>query len=129
MKETIYLYRVDDPETIKTIQFMAVRLKVRVKRITAEMAGQKVGYITGLEGYNADPSPDQYEVPQEQVMLMQNFTSQQIDHLLAFFRTAGIPRIELKAMLTEHNKDWYFYELYQELQREREEFRKNAPKK
>lgn len=122
MKETIYLYRIDDPETIKNIQFMAIRLNIRVKRITADMAGYKVGYITGLNGYTDMVSTEDFEVPHEQMMLMQNFTSSRIDQLLAFFRTAGIPRIPLKAMLTEHNKDWFFYELYEELKKERDAF-------
>lgn len=121
MKETIYLYRVDDPETIKLIQFMAVRLGVKVKRITEDMVGRKVGYIAGLEGYTAETSDAGFAVPQEQMMLMQNFTSQKIDQLLAFFRTAGIPRINLKAMLTDNNKEWYFFELHEELRREHQE--------
>ena len=121
-KETIYLYRVDDPQTVKTIQFMAVRLKVRVKGITEEMTGLKVGYITGLEGYTDEITSEEFAVPQEPVMLMQNFTDRKIDQLLSLFRTAGIPRIALKAMLTDYNKDWYFYQLYEELCREHESF-------
>ncbi|MGL6201980.1 MAG: DUF3783 domain-containing protein [Lachnospiraceae bacterium] len=121
-RETIYLYRVDDPQTVKNIQFMAVRLKIRVKRITEEMTGLKIGYITGLEGYTDEITKEEFAVPQEPVMLMQNFTDRKIDQLLHLFRTAGIPRIALKAMLTDYNKDWYFYQLYEELCREHESF-------
>lgn len=121
-RETIYLYWVDDPQIIKTIQFMAVRLKVRVKRITEEMTGLKVGYIAGLEGYTDEITNEEFAVPQEQVMLLQNFTDRKIDQLLSLFRAAGIPRIALKAMLTDYNKDWYFYQLYEELCREHESF-------
>ena len=103
---------------------MAVRLKVKIKLISEEMTGQKVGYIAGLDGYTEESSPEQYDIPQEPVMIMQDFSSSQIDQLLAFFRNAGIPRIALKAMLTDHNKDWYFYELYKELKREHEYFEK-----
>ena len=35
-------------------------------------------------------------------------------------RTAGVPRISLKAVLTEHNCGWTFYALYEELREEHE---------
>ena len=44
----------------------------------------------------------------------------QEDMLLAGLRRAGVPRIALKAVLTEHNSDWTFYHLYQELKEEHE---------
>lgn len=121
-RETIYIYHIDNPQTVKTIQFLAVRLNVRVKRITEDMAGQKVGYITGLEEYTDEVTNEDFAVPQEPVMLLQNITNRKIDQLLSLFRTAGIPRIALKAMLTDYNKDWYFYQLYEELCREHESF-------
>lgn len=124
MKKCLYLYRINDPQTLKNLQFITIRLGVKVRRITDEMVGQKVGYITGLEGYTDEVSAEEYKVPAEQAMLMAGFTSQQVDQLLAFFRTAGLPKVNLKAMLTENNKDWYFYELHEELQREHEEFSK-----
>ena len=40
--------------------------------------------------------------------------------LLAGLRGAGVPRIALKAVLTEHNSDWTFYHLYQELKEDHE---------
>lgn len=126
MQTTIYLYHIDDRKTLQTMQFIAVRLGAKVKHITEDMAGQKVGYIAGLNGFTDEISAEEFTLPTEQMMLLQGFTSQKIDQLLALFRTAGIPRINLKAMLTENNQNWFLYELYEELKREHEEFNKPA---
>ena len=56
----------------------------------------------------------------EEVMVLKQFSGQRLDMLLSGLRGAGVPRIALKAVLTEHNSDWTFYHLYQELKEEHE---------
>lgn len=48
--------------------------------------------------------------------------------LLAGLRKAGVPKIELKAVITPQNAEWTFYQLYQELEKEHESFQ-NKDKK
>ena len=54
----------------------------------------------------------------EEVLVMKNFTSSRIDMLLYGLRKAGVPRIALKAVITESNSKWTFYQLYEELKKE-----------
>ncbi|WP_321022576.1 DUF3783 domain-containing protein [Enterocloster bolteae] len=94
MMETVLYYNPGRPETMKHVAMMKsvlVRMGVRIRNIGPE-----------------------------QVMVLKQFSSQRLDMLLAGLRRAGVPRIALKAVLTEHNSDWTFYHLYQELKEEHE---------
>lgn len=55
-----------------------------------------------------------------EVLVMHNFTSRRIDELLLNLRKAGVPRIALKAVVTEDNSRWTFYHLYEEIKKEHE---------
>ncbi len=65
-------------------------------------------------------SADLAEVITEQVLVMYNFSSRRIDELLLGMRRAGVPRIALKAVVTEENSRWTFRRLYAELKKEHE---------
>lgn len=54
------------------------------------------------------------------MLVMKHFSGHRLDELLLNLRKAGVPRIAIKAVLTEQNAGWPFYKLYQELRREHE---------
>ena len=51
----------------------------------------------------------------EPVLVMRDFTSRRIDALLLNLRKAKVPKINLKAIVTEQNAGWSFYHLYEEI--------------
>ena len=139
MMETVLYYNPGRPETMKHVAMMKsvlVRMGVRIKNIGPEQVLEKVGYLAGMEGFEAAETgtaeteaaetgtaeikagPDELPVIPEEVMVLKQFSSQRLDMLLAGLRRAGVPRISLKAVLTEHNSEWTFYHLYQELKEE-----------
>ena len=138
MMETVLYYNPGRPETMKHVAMMKsvlVRMGVRIRNIGPEQVLEKVGYLAGMEGYEAaggsagadgadgertGAGPGELPVIPEEVMVLKQFSSQRLDMLLAELRRAGVPRIALKAVLTEHNSDWTFYHLYQELKEEHE---------
>ena len=138
MMETVLYYNPGRPETMKHVAMMKsvlVRMGVRIRNIGPEQVLEKVGYLAGMEGYEAaggsagadgadgertGAGPGELPVIPEEVMVLKQFSSQRLDMLLAGLRRAGVPRIVLKAVLTEHNSDWTFYHLYQELKEEHE---------
>lgn len=136
MMETVLYYNPGRPETMKHVAMMKsvlVRMGVRIKNIGPEQVLEKVGYLAGMEGFEAAETeaaetgtaeikagPDELPVIPEEVMVLKQFSSQRLDMLLAGLRRAGVPRIALKAVLTEHNSEWTFYHLYQELKEEHE---------
>ena len=52
------------------------------------------------------------------MLVMYRFSSQRMDELLRNLRKAGVPRIDLKAVITESNCQWTFYHLYEEISEE-----------
>lgn len=128
MMETVLYYNPGRPETMKYVAMMKsvlVRMGVRIKNIGPEQVLEKVGYLAGMEGYEAAKEsagavPGKLPVIPEEVMVLKQFSGQRLDMLLSGLRGAGVPRIALKAVLTEHNSDWTFYHLYQELKEEHE---------
>ena len=138
MTETVLYYNPGRPETVKHVAMMKsvlVRMGVRIKNIGPEQVLEKVGYLAGMDGYESAGSsagaegtgaegtgagPGELPVIPEEVMVLKQFSGQRLDMLLSGLRRAGVPRIALKAVLTEHNSDWTFYHLYQELKEEHE---------
>ncbi len=105
-----------------------VRMGVRIKNVRPEDVNETVGYLAGLKGFpKKEPAGDaqmqeaeetQLPVIPEQILVLKGFSSARLDLLLAALRRAGVPRIDLKAVLTEQNSGWTFYHLYQELREE-----------
>ena len=80
------------------------------------------------EIYDEDAEPDDYTGgPLGGRMVVLCELEDKLDDVLAALREAGIGAETLKAVLTETNAAWNAVELYAELQREREEFRKMNP--
>ena len=56
----------------------------------------------------------------DEMLVMHGFTGRRIDELLLGLREAGVPKVELKAVVTESNAGWTFYHLYEEIKEEHE---------
>lgn len=79
----------------------------------------------GTAGQKIQPEETEQDVSalpviSEEMLVMHGFTSRRIDELLAGFRKAGVPKVELKAIVTETNAGWTFYHLYEEIKEEHE---------
>lgn len=92
----------------------------KAMRLREAAPGQTEPGHKELMGERTGAGPGELPVIPEEVMVLKQFSSQRLDMLLAGLRRAGVPRIALKAVLTEHNSDWTFYHLYQELKEEHE---------
>ena len=54
----------------------------------------------------------------EEMMVLNNFSSEQMDSFLAFFHENQIPSVALKAMLTPVTQHWSSLQLHDELSKE-----------
>jgi hypothetical protein len=96
-----------------------VRMGVRIKNISSGQVLETVGFLAGLPGFEAgEAAEEELPVIPEQMMVLKAFSGRRLDELLLNLRKAGVPKIELKAVLTEHNSRWSFYRLYEELKKE-----------
>ncbi len=120
MKEMVLYYTPQQSPKVTKLKGVLVRMGIRIKNITPDQVGQKVGYLAGLEGYEAEETDPDVVLPVigEEVLVMHRFTSRRIDELLLNLRKAGVSKIELKAIVTESNCPWSFYQLYEELKEE-----------
>ena len=99
------------------LKSVLVRMGIRIKNIPTDQTGQTIGYLAGYEGFEEQ---EERSVPtlEEEMMVMKNFSNRRLDELLENLRRAGVPRIALKAVITDSNCKWRFCDLYQELQKE-----------
>ena len=145
MKELVLYYNPSPSPHVAKLKSVLVRMGVRIKNIGPEQVNQTVGYLAGLPGFEAqagvvakvaetevaavgaasaeragvaDGTAETLPVIPEEVLVMKNFTSSRIDALLYGLRKAGVPKIALKAIITESNSKWTFYQLYEELKEE-----------
>ena len=97
-----------------------VRMGVRIRNVGPEDVNQTVGYLAGLKGFERQEAEAEGELPviPEQVLVLKGFSGGRLDLLLSSLRRAGVPKIDLKAVLTEQNSGWTFYCLYEEIRAE-----------
>lgn len=122
--ETVLYYNPDKPGTAKNVSNMKavlVRMGIRIRNVSPEQVNQTVGYLLSVDGYEAAPEETgELPVIEDEMLVMKQFTSSRIDELLVNLRKAGVPKIALKAVMTENNCGWTFYQLYKELREEHE---------
>ena len=116
-KELVLYYTPENSLNTAKLKGVLVRMGVRIRNVSPEQTGQTIGYLTGMPEFEASSEQALEPIPEE-VLVMHNFTSRRIDELLLNLRKAGVPRIALKAVVTEHNSHWTFYHLYEELKKE-----------
>ncbi|GLB32090.1 hypothetical protein LAD12857_40130 [Lacrimispora amygdalina] len=101
------------------LKAVLVRMGIRIKNISPDQTDQTIGYLAGLDGFG-EQTAGECPVVEEEVLIMKNFSSRRIDELLMNLKRSGVSKIALKAVITDTNSKWSFYELYQELKKEHE---------
>ena len=129
MKETVLYYSPEKSEKVRLLKGVLVRMGIRIKNIGPEQVMQKVGYLTGRKEYEETLPEDGKEIPviPEEMLVLYGFTNRRLDEFLSQLRRAKVPPVALKAVVTESNADWSFYELYQEIRAEHEKMTAEKP--
>lgn len=114
------LYNFQDDDRTRQIRRYLHRSGIATRIITAPEFLHPLGYLFEVPGFSASPMFNLGHNFTEEMMVMKDFSEQQLDDFLAFIRSAGLKRIDLKAILTPVNQHWNSLQLYQELSGERE---------
>lgn len=118
--EQVLLYGIKDIEKERKIKSILIRMGVKIRNISTDLCGEKVGYLAGIKGFELSSDTDSTREPvQEEMLIMKGFTGTRLDTLLKEMRKANA-RVNLKAIVTEHNQQWNLWELYEELKKEHE---------
>ena len=124
MKEVVLYYNPGNAPKPALMKSVLVRMGIRIKNVTNEQTGETIGSLLGMEQQGKpDEAGEQMDgAIEEQMLVLHQFTERRLDQLLFRLRKAGVPKIELKAIVTEQNSHWTLYQLYEELRKEREAF-------
>ncbi|MFQ8689532.1 MAG: DUF3783 domain-containing protein [Blautia sp.] len=118
IRETVLYYTPKKNRHTNKLKAVLIQMGIRIRNVTPDQFGQKVGYLAGMEGYgDASIQEGDIDIPQE-ILVMKGFSERRMDELLLRLRKRGIPRISLKAVVTDTNADWSFYQLYREISEE-----------
>lgn len=128
MKETVLYYTPQPTKQSRTLKGILVRMGIRIRNIPPQQVNQTVGMLAGVPEFEekADAvkaSPSQ-SIPEE-VLVLHQFSEQRLDALLLALRKANV-RIALKAIVTNQNCGWTFYQLYEEIRQEHEKMHQNG---
>lgn len=124
MKKQILLYNIKDKKRAMDIGRVLMPLKIRIKNISPDEFAYPIGYLLGLEGYEASDTPAEDCFFEDEMMIMAGFTSYDIDQVIRGFHKRRIKGIPLKAIVTPHNQEWTSYKLYGDLKKEHEKMAK-----
>ena len=94
---------------------------IRVVKIYKEQYGQKVGALAGMPMLPLTEEPYRGEAFELEMMVMCFLERNVLDAFLDAYHSAGIPAIDLKAMLTPSNATWSAAQLYKELEKEHQQ--------
>lgn len=146
IRETVLYFTPEKKEYEMKLKGVLVRMGIRVRVVMPDQTGETVGSLLGFAGWNANekstnqekgpdgeedrqgagsPADQMHEISDE-VLVMHNFTGRRMDELFMNLRKAGVPRIPLKAVVTETNCQWSFYHLYEEIREEHEKMTKQS---
>lgn len=90
------------------------QLNIPVMEMTYENLNQSVGYLAGLEGYEAAASAYDGRDYDAEFMLICNLPESLLDRFLDAMQSDGL-RIDHKAVVTAYNRDRLYYELMDEI--------------
>lgn len=133
-REMVLYYNPDSSIRVTKLKGVLVRMGIRIRNVAPDQVLDTVGELAGVSGYenrgpSAAPDEEKKELPviAEEMMVMYGFTSSRIDELLAGLRKAGVSKVELKAVVTETNISWSFFQLYEEIKKEHERMTGKEP--
>jgi hypothetical protein len=110
MTPVLFLYNLDNPRGGK-IRRACLPLGIRTKLVPPQAHG-----LTLEELIQGAPPPAEGEAGfNQELLLLVDFTSAQMDALFLAFRRAKLAPVALKAALTPTNRGWTSVQLYQEL--------------
>lgn len=117
MAQTILTFRLEQ-EKRALVSSICGRLGIHVVQVERKDYGQKLGALAGISGFAKEKTKyDGPELPAE-MLVFSGMTSQQLDEFLDAYREGGLPKINLKAVITPDNIFWSAQQLFLELMHE-----------
>ncbi len=97
------------------------RLGIPFEEMTYKHLNETVGYLAGLDGYEAAKTPYTGDNFTSEFMLLCNLPESMLDAFLDAMQNDGL-RIDHKAVVTEYNREYEFHELIGDIDEEHDVF-------
>ncbi len=122
MKEMVLYYAPDNTPHTSLLRGVMVQMGVKVKNLTPERCIQRIGYLVGADGVEKRKVSENFQkyapAMNEEMLVISGFSEERLEELLDKLKKAGVPKINLKAVVTETNAGWTVYQLYEQLREE-----------
>ena len=115
------LYNFNDPERLRQIRHYLNRQKVKTRIVTAPEFLHPLGYLFEIPGFHPSSQFNLGSNFSDEMIVLKDFSSEQLDEFLAFFKENGLLPVNLKAMLTPVTVHWDSLKLHDELMKEHTE--------
>lgn len=113
MKKIACIYNLDHEHEI-IIKTVLKDQNIKIIELNEKLLNQKIGYVVELEGYMMEERPAISPIFDEELIFLANLSEAEVDHfadeLKKHFHYSGV-----MALLTEHNRDWYFTDFLDEV--------------
>lgn len=119
------LYNFNDPDRLRLIRRYLNRQKVKTRIVTTPEFLHPLGYLFDLPGFQPSSQFNLGTNFSDEMLVLKDFSREQMDAFLAFFREEQIPSVALKAMLTPVTQHWSSIQLHDELAKEHKMMHKN----
>ena len=118
---TALLYNFNDPERLRQIRRYLNRQKAKTRIVTAPEFLHPLGYLFEIPGFHPSSQFNLGSNFSDEMIVLKDFSSEQLDEFLAFFKENGLLPVNLKAMLTPVTVHWDSLKLHDELMKEHAE--------
>lgn len=118
VNESILLYNFEEKEYWKQMKLVFLKMGIKIRKIKKEEYLQPIGALAKIKGIEGKEAIYEGENFQRELMIMSGFSRQRLDELLFQLKKNKIPKIPLKAVITDTNQYWTSLDLYKEVVRE-----------
>lgn len=117
----ILLYNFKDEDRLHQIRRYLNRHRISVRMVQQPEYLESLGFLFEIPGFSKNPVFNLGKNFQEEMMVLKDFSSEQLDEFLAFFKENGLLPVNLKAMLTPVTVHLDSLKLHDELMKEHTE--------
>lgn len=97
--------------------------EISVTSVAVSSYAEPLGALAKISGIKKNNKKDIGPALGEEMMVFAGMNGEEIEQFLDTYQQAGIPAVQLKAILTPYNIFWNSRQLHEELRRERESLR------
>lgn len=112
------LYNFHNPERLRLIRRYLNRRKIKTRIVTTPDFLHPLGYLFEIPGFSPSGEFNLGHNFSEEMLVLKDFSVEEMDAFLAFFHENQIPSVDLKAMLTPVTQHWTSIQLHDELTKE-----------